>query len=151
MRRALLAVLLLLVAGLASPALAAKRVALVIGIHPSDNLQPLRRAVNDEKTVAATLAGLGSTFIRGENLTRREMNAKLAELDAKIDPGDTVFFFFAGHGGAWCRELSSAARPSEATSFAPHLLEPGQEDLELHLQHYGGQIGCGELRRRQAT
>jgi len=88
MRRALLAVLLLLVAGLAF----------------------------DEKTVAATLAGLGSTFIRGENLTRREINAKLAELDAKIDPGDTVFFFFAGHGGAWCRELSSAARPSEATS-----------------------------------
>ncbi|HEY6920353.1 MAG TPA: caspase family protein, partial [Methyloceanibacter sp.] len=86
MRRALLAVLLLLVAGLASPALAAKRVALVIGIHPYDNLQPLQRAVNDEKAVAATLAGLGYDVIRGENLTRREMNAKLAELDAKIDP-----------------------------------------------------------------
>ena len=28
------------------------------------------------------------------------MNAKLAELDAKIAPGDTVFFFFAGHGVA---------------------------------------------------
>jgi hypothetical protein len=121
MRRALLAVLLLLVAGLAF----------------------------DEKTVAATLAGLGSTFIRGENLTRREINAKLAELDAKIDPGDTVFLC-----GTWWRLVQRTIfcrATFRSHKFAPHLLEPGQEDLELHLQHYGGQIGCGELRRRQAT
>ena len=28
------------------------------------------------------------------------MNEKLAELDAKIAPGDEVFFYFAGHGVA---------------------------------------------------
>jgi hypothetical protein len=77
-------------------ALAAKRVALVIGIDTYDNLPSLQKAVNDEQAVAAALAGLGFEVITGENLTRREMNAKLAELDAAIEPGDTVFF--AGHG-----------------------------------------------------
>ena len=79
---------------------AAKRVALVIGIDAYDNLPTLRKAVNDEKAVAAALADLGFDVVAGENLTRREMNAKLAELDAKIAPGDTVFFYFAGHGVA---------------------------------------------------
>ena len=37
-------------------------------------------------------------MIRVENATRRVMNQKLAELTGKIERGDTVFFFFAGHG-----------------------------------------------------
>jgi uncharacterized caspase-like protein len=78
----------------------ALRVALVIGIDAYDNLPTLQKAVNDEKAVTAALSGLGFDVVSGENLTRREMNAKLAELDQKIAPGDTVFFFFAGHGVA---------------------------------------------------
>ena len=102
MRRAVLTLLAVCLAVLlcTPEAVAAKRVALVIGIDTYDNLPPLQKAVNDEKAVAATLSGLGYDVITGENLTRREMNEKLAELDAKIDPGDTVFFFFAGHGVA---------------------------------------------------
>jgi formylglycine-generating enzyme required for sulfatase activity len=83
-----------------SSASAGKRVALVIGINVYDNLPALQKAVNDQKAVAAALAGLDFDVVAGENLTRREMNAKLAELDAKIAPGDTVFFYFAGHGVA---------------------------------------------------
>ena len=101
MRRAtLLLALALAVFAWTSPASAAKRVALVIGIDAYDSLPALQKAVNDEKAVAAALAGLGFEVVTGENLTRREMNAKLAELDAKIEPGDTVFFYFAGHGVA---------------------------------------------------
>jgi hypothetical protein len=98
-------ILLLLVLSVAAaigtpPASAAKRVALVIGIDAYDNLPTLQKAVNDEKAVAGALTRLGFDVVTGENLSRREMNAKLAELDQKIAPGDTVFFFFAGHGVA---------------------------------------------------
>jgi len=100
MRRAVWTLLALSLTALLwmNDALAAKRVALVIGIDTYDNLPSLQKAVNDERAVAAALTGLGFEVITGENLTRREMNAKLAELDATIEPGDTVFFFFAGHG-----------------------------------------------------
>jgi len=101
MRRSSLAILCLgLLLATTVAASAAKRVALVIGIDAYDNLPTLQKAVNDQKAVAAALSGLGFDVVSGENLTRREMNAKLAELDAKIAPGDTVFFFFAGHGVA---------------------------------------------------
>jgi uncharacterized caspase-like protein len=96
----LLVALSLAVFGGAPSASAAKRVALVIGIDAYDNLPTLQKALNDEKAVASALTGLGFDVVSGENLTRREMNAKLAELDAKIAPGDTVFFYFAGHGVA---------------------------------------------------
>lgn len=84
---------------LASPA-AAKRLALVVGIDTYQNQPPLARAVSDARAVGAALGDLGFTVIAGENVTRREMNRKLAELEALISPGDTVFFFFAGHGVA---------------------------------------------------
>jgi formylglycine-generating enzyme required for sulfatase activity len=102
MRRAILLLLAIVLAVLGGTlsASAAKRVALVIGIDAYDNLPTLQKAVNDEKAVASALAGLGFDVIAGENLTRREMNAKLAELDQTIAPGDTVFFYFAGHGVA---------------------------------------------------
>lgn len=84
---------------LAGPA-AAKRLALVVGIDAYQNLPPLARAVSDERAVGAALTDLGFTIIAGENVTRREMNRKLADLEGLINPGDTVFFFFAGHGVA---------------------------------------------------
>jgi hypothetical protein len=87
-----------LAAGLlaAGPADAAKR--LVIGIDSYDHLPKLQKAVNDGRAVAAALTENGFDVVYGEDLSRREINAKLAELDAKVTPGDTVFFFFAGHG-----------------------------------------------------
>jgi uncharacterized caspase-like protein len=81
-----------------SEASAAKRVALVIGIDGYQNLPKLEKAVSDARAVGAVLADIGFNVIAGENLTRRDMNRKLADLEAAIGPGDTVFFFFAGHG-----------------------------------------------------
>jgi uncharacterized caspase-like protein len=84
----------------AAPASAAKRVALVVGNDAYANLPTLAKAVNDARAIRGALSDLGFTVILGENLTRREMNRKLADLDASVQAGDTVFFFYAGHGVA---------------------------------------------------
>jgi hypothetical protein len=99
MRRAVLKLLALsFLALMGMPeANAAKRVALVIGIDAYDNLPALQKAVNDERAVAGALSGLGFHVIRDENLTRREMNAKLAELDQKIAPGDATSWLEVNH------------------------------------------------------
>jgi formylglycine-generating enzyme required for sulfatase activity len=85
---------------LASPAVAANRVALVIGNDAYTNLPPLEKAVNDARAVAAALEEIGFKVLLGEDLTRRETNRKLADFEAAVEPGDTAFFFFAGHGVA---------------------------------------------------
>lgn len=85
---------------LLADAAAAKRLALVIGIDAYQNQPQLARAVSDARAVSAALDDLGFAVIAGENVTRREMNRKLADLEGLISPGDMVFFFFAGHGVA---------------------------------------------------
>ena len=78
----------------------AERLALVIGNDRYTALPTLQKAVNDARSVAATLDEIGFKVFLGENLTRRETNRKLADFVAAIKPGDEAFFFFAGHGVA---------------------------------------------------
>ena len=78
----------------------AKRVALVIGTDKYQNVPILQKAVNDARAITETLSNIGFEVIKGENLTRRQMNRSLANLERTISPGDQVFFFFAGHGVA---------------------------------------------------
>ncbi|MEE9315024.1 MAG: caspase family protein [Rhizobiaceae bacterium] len=84
----------------ASPAFAAKKIALVIGSDAYQNLPKLKKAVNDARSVSTALESIGFTVVKGENLTRREMSRSLSRLERLIEPGDQVFFFFAGHGVA---------------------------------------------------
>src|SRR5579871_899345 len=87
----------------ALPSYAEKRVALVIGNDRYANLpadEQLRKAVNDARAVGDALSGLGFQVIRGENLGRQALLAKFDELTQRLEPGDTAFFFFAGHGVA---------------------------------------------------
>lgn len=84
----------------AGPAAAAKRIALVIGNDDYESLNKLGKAVNDSREVSKALEEIGFSVISAENASRREMNKRMSELDASIAPGDTVFFFFAGHGVA---------------------------------------------------
>lgn len=79
---------------------AAKRVALVIGNDAYEAVPPLQKAVNDARAVSQSLTRLDFAVDLGENLTRRQMNAKFADFVERIEPGDTAFFFFAGHGVA---------------------------------------------------
>ena len=82
----------------ALPAFAQHRVALVIGNDAYQSVPALRKAANDARAVGEALTGLGFDVTRAENLTQRAMSETFARFDAKVQPGDTAFFFFAGHG-----------------------------------------------------
>lgn len=102
MLRLLPALILLAVLTLAPlPAAAEKRLALVIGINAYDNMaesRQLKRAVNDARSVSAALTALGYDVITDENIGRARFNEQWQKLLDKIAPGDTVVFYFSGHG-----------------------------------------------------
>ena len=83
---------------LAAPAYAEKRVALVIGNNDYKNVPKLQKAVNDARTMGDTLKQLGFTVMVAENQTRQAFSQTLLAFDKAVEPGDTAFFFYAGHG-----------------------------------------------------
>src|ERR1700716_378170 len=83
---------------LAAPAHAEKRVALVIGNNDYKNVPKLQKAVNDARTMGDTLKQLGFSVMVAENQTRQAFSQTLLAFDVTIQPGDTAFFSFAGHG-----------------------------------------------------
>jgi Caspase domain len=83
---------------LSQPAHAEKRVALVIGNNDYRNVPKLQKAVNDARTMGETLKQLGFSVMVAENQTRQAFSEALLAFDRAIDPGDTAFFFYAGHG-----------------------------------------------------
>jgi TPR repeat protein len=99
MRRALLAVLLLL--GLASPALADKRVALVIGNSAYQNVAPLANPANDATLMAETLKGLGFNLTGNGaqlNLDKRALDDAVQAFGRQVQGADIAMFYYAGHG-----------------------------------------------------
>jgi formylglycine-generating enzyme required for sulfatase activity len=113
---------LLIVLGM-MPGYADKRVALVVGNNRYANLptdQQLRKAVNDARAVGDVLDRLGFDVIRGEDLDRRGLVDKLDELSRRLTAGDTVFFYFSGHG------VSLVGGNYILPSDVPNV-EPGQE------------------------
>ncbi len=86
-----------LLAVLAAPALAAKKVALVIGngAYPE---APLKNPPNDARAIAATLKRQGFEVLLKENASKAQMNDIVADFGEKLAEGDTALFFFAGHG-----------------------------------------------------
>ena len=83
---------------LAAPAHAEKRVALVIGNNDYKNVPKLQKAVNDARTMGDTLKQLGFSVMVAENQTRQAFSETLLAFDKAVGPGDTAFFFYAGHG-----------------------------------------------------
>ncbi|MCC8983273.1 caspase family protein [Bradyrhizobium acaciae] len=83
---------------LAAPAQAEKRVALVIGNNDYRNVPKLQKAVNDARTMGDTLKQLGFNVMVAENLNRQAFSETLLAFDRAVEPGDTAFFFYAGHG-----------------------------------------------------
>jgi uncharacterized caspase-like protein len=82
----------------ASPAQAAKRIALVIGNNAYENVPKLMKAVNDADAIAAELSKLGFEVVKAEDVGRRALSRALVELEGKIGAGDTALIYFAGHG-----------------------------------------------------
>jgi hypothetical protein len=83
---------------MALPAEAAKRVALVIGNNDYQNVPKLQKAVNDARTMGEALRTLGFKVMVAENQNRVAFSQSLLSFDQSIEPGDTAFFFYAGHG-----------------------------------------------------
>src|SRR6202142_722404 len=83
---------------LSAPAQAEKRVALVIGNNDYKNVPKLQKAVNDARTMGDTLKQLGFSVMVAENQSRAAFSQTLLAFDAAVEPGDTAFFFYAGHG-----------------------------------------------------
>jgi uncharacterized caspase-like protein len=92
-----LALVALFVAATA-PAHAQKRVALVIGNNDYRNVPKLQKAVNDARTMGDTLKQLGFSVMVAENQNRSQFSQSLLAFDNAVGPGDTAFFFYAGHG-----------------------------------------------------
>lgn len=105
-----------------NPALAQRKLALVLGNDAYQNVAPLAKAINDARSVAATMQQLGFEVSLGENLTRTQMSRALLDFDQKIQPGDTALFFFAGHG------VEITGRNYLLPTDVP-AAEPGQESL----------------------
>src|ERR1700738_4218042 len=86
------------VLALAAPAHAEKRVALVIGNNDYKNVPKLQKAVNTPRPMGDTLKQLGFSVMVAENQTRQAFSETLLAFDKAVEPGDTAFFFYAGHG-----------------------------------------------------
>src|SRR5882724_7858035 len=74
---------------LTAPALAAKRVALVIGNNDYKNVPKLQKAVNDARTMGDTLKQLGFTVMLAENQNRQQFSQTLLAFDNAVEAGDT--------------------------------------------------------------
>jgi len=88
----------LVLALMSPPALAQKRVALLVGNNAYQNVPVLRTAINDAHALAGVLRKLNFSVVIAENQSRRAMSESLLAFDKAIEPGDIALFFFAGHG-----------------------------------------------------
>ena len=84
----------------ATPADAAKRIALVIGNNAYENVPQLQKAVNDADAISKELAKLSFEVVTAQDVGRRAMSRALVELEGKVGAGDTALVYFAGHGFA---------------------------------------------------
>ncbi|MFY0635606.1 MAG: caspase family protein [Vannielia sp.] len=82
----------------ALPALAEKRVALVIGNDRYEAMRPLRNAANDADTVGAALEALGFEVAYERNRDKRRMERALEDLEYDGEGADVAVVYFAGHG-----------------------------------------------------
>ncbi|MGJ4889794.1 caspase family protein [Bradyrhizobium sp. HKCCYLRH3099] len=97
--RTVQALLVALLAMVVAPAAhAEKRVALVVGNNDYRYVPKLQKAVNDARTMGDTLKQLGFNVMVAENLNRQQFSQTLLAFDNAVEPGDTAFFFYAGHG-----------------------------------------------------
>ncbi|NSY37523.1 caspase family protein [Leisingera sp. ANG59] len=74
------------------------RRALVIGVDGYQNLAALQKARNDAQAVSSALAALGFDVTTLYDASRRDINSAVSTFANRIEPGDEVLFYFAGHG-----------------------------------------------------
>jgi hypothetical protein len=77
---------------------AQNRLAFVVGNDAYRNVNALQKAVNDARAVGRSLQKLGFRVTLGENLGWRDYVEKFSLFENSIQPGDTAFLFYSGHG-----------------------------------------------------
>jgi hypothetical protein len=82
----------------ASPALAGRRVALVIGNSEYEHISRLENPINDAKDVAETLGKLEFEIILVPNADRDRFEQALVEFGSKASGSDLALVYYAGHG-----------------------------------------------------
>jgi hypothetical protein len=85
----------------ADPALAEKRVALVIGNSAYRNVAPLDNPRNDARLMATTLQGLGFQLVGNGpqiDLDKQAFDAALSTFGNAVLGADVALFYYAGHG-----------------------------------------------------
>lgn len=80
-----------------TPALAQKRVALVIG-NAAYKEAPLKNPVNDARAMAAKLRQVGFEVIQRENAGKSQIESALRAFGDALSGGAIGLFFYAGHG-----------------------------------------------------
>ena len=86
---------------LAAPALAEKRVALVIGNADYVHISRLKSAANDAVLVAETLRSLGFGLVGGGpilNADKQALDLAVQRFGRELQGADVGLFYFAGHG-----------------------------------------------------
>ncbi|HKM88813.1 MAG TPA: SUMF1/EgtB/PvdO family nonheme iron enzyme [Xanthobacteraceae bacterium] len=101
-RRLLVCPLALLIAAIFSlPAMADKRVALVVGNGSYTHVPPLDNPSNDGRLLAEALRSIGFTLVGGGaqlNLDKQSFEKVVQEFGAKLQGADVGLFYYAGHG-----------------------------------------------------
>ena len=80
------------------PAMAQKRVALVIGNSAYTRAGPLANPANDANDIAKALGDLGFDVIIGLDLDKRGFDGKVRDFSRALADADTGLLFYAGHG-----------------------------------------------------
>jgi formylglycine-generating enzyme required for sulfatase activity len=86
---------------LASPALADKRVALVVGNSGYKNVTPLDNPAHDAKLMAETLRSLGFTLVGSGaqlDLDKAGFDRAVQSFGSQLQGADVGLFYYAGHG-----------------------------------------------------
>jgi hypothetical protein len=92
---------IVLAASLASPALAEKRVALVVGNSAYQNVPRLENPKNDALLMADTLGRLGFTLVGGGaqvDLDKSRFDSAVQSFGNQLIGADVALFYYAGHG-----------------------------------------------------
>jgi hypothetical protein len=91
-------VLVLLIFCLPVLAQADRKIGLVIGNDAYADVPELEKAVADADSIAIALRAQGFEILTATNADRRAMNRGISDFVSQLEPGDTAFLFFAGHG-----------------------------------------------------
>jgi hypothetical protein len=83
------------------PAMAEKRIALVVGNSAYQNVTRLDNPRNDAALMAETLTGLGFTLVGGRaqlDLDKSAMDGVVQNFGRQVQGADVALFYYAGHG-----------------------------------------------------